>query len=222
MNPSLLIVEDDAPLQQFLEEFLKEEGYIVQAVSLGSQALEVIKQQHPDLVILDLGLPDMQGEDVLRILRKDQPHLSVIILTAKSKVPDIAAGLNLGADDYLAKPFAAEELLARIHARLRQKQPEQETFQISDLTVNLNTREVFQKKRRVALTKTEFELLIYLMKNPGRVLTRDMILNHVWGYPQEIETRVVDVYMGYLRKKLSSFSKLLVNVRGVGYMFRPG
>lgn len=219
MSSKILIVEDDTSLQGVLSSLLQDEGYIADSVSTGSDALYKISKSLPDLVLLDLGLPDIQGETVLQKVREDYPELAVVILTAKSKPAEIAAGLNLGADDYLAKPFAVEELLARINARLKSKNNNNKLIQIEDLTLDLNKMMAYRGEDTIDLTKTEFELLRFLMENAGRVMSREIILNHVWGYSAEVESRVVDVYIGYLRDKVDGGykSKLIKNKRGFGY-----
>ena len=220
MTVSLLIVEDDLPLQKVLSDVLKEEGFITEVVGTGSDALLKIDKSLPSLVLLDLGLPDIQGETVLMRIREDHPDLPVVILTAKSKPHEIAAGLNLGADDYLPKPFAVEELLARINARVK-KGTNKDYMEISGLTLDLAKMAVTREGHEINLTKTEFELLQFLIENKGRVLNRDIILNHVWGYSPNVESRVVDIYIGYLRKKIDKgFSKKLIkNKHGFGYFF---
>lgn len=219
---SILLVEDDVTLLSFLQDLLREEGYIVDGVSQGARAIQKVSERKPDIVLLDLTLPDLAGETVLTHMKKDYPQLPVIILTAKIGVENIAKGLNIGADDYLEKPFAREELLARIKARLRSNGDDKEEYKIADLVVNLATREAKRGKKNISLTKTEFNLLFYLIKNQGRVVTRDMILNHVWGYNTDIESRVVDIYIGYLRKKICyDFpTRLIYCKRGIGYVMR--
>ncbi|MBI4130249.1 response regulator transcription factor [Candidatus Roizmanbacteria bacterium] len=222
MAPTILIIEDEKPLLEFLQGFLQEEGYIVETVTDGGNGLNSISRRKPDLVLLDLGLPDVNGETVLETIKKDYPQLRVIILTAKAGAENIIKGLNLGADDYLEKPFDAEILLARIKARLRRTTESEQEVRIRDLVINLQTREVWRNKNTVVLTKTEFDLLWYLIKNRNRVLTRDMILNHVWGYTTDVESRVVDVYIGYLRKKIDYEAPvpLIQNKRGIGYFIK--
>lgn len=173
-------------------------------------------------MVLDLGLPTMSGEAVCLEVRKNYPELPVLILTAKDSVADIVNGLNLGADDYVTKPFVADELMARVKARLRQTNGADSRLRVDDLELDDKTLEVKRAGKPIQLTPQEFKLLQYLMSNKGRILTRDMILNRVWLYSQDIETRVVDVYMGYLRKKIDTgFKKrLLHSVRGFGYMIK--
>jgi DNA-binding response OmpR family regulator len=183
----------------------------------------MIKKSAPDIVILDLGLPDMTGESVCLEIRKNYPNLPVIILTAKDTVADVVAGLNLGADDYVTKPFVADELLARISARLRNQNGSKDNkLSVDGLELDNKTFEVVRDGKQIQLTPQEFKLLEYLMNNKGRILTREMILNRVWLYSPDIETRVVDVYMGYLRKKIDQDfdKKLLHSVRGFGYMIK--
>lgn len=223
MLNNILIVEDDSGLQKYLKEFLIDNGYTANIAGDGVTALRIIKKSPPDLVILDLGLPDMTGESVCLEVRKNYPNLPVIILTAKDTVADVVAGLNLGADDYVTKPFVADELLARITARLRnQNSLKDNKLVVGDLELDNKTFEVNRKGAQIQLTPQEFKLLEYLMNNKGRILTREMILNRVWLYSPDIETRVVDVYMGYLRKKIDQDyeKKLLHSVRGFGYMIK--
>ena len=219
MDAKILVVEDDTVLQKVIVKFLQNEGFVVDSVATGSDALVKIERSHPALVLLDLGLPDMQGETVLREIRQNHEDIPIVILTAKSKPHEIAEGLNLGADDYLPKPFAAEELLARINARMGTEKNVDE-LKVSDLSLDLRKMEAKRKNKKIELTKTEFELLKYMLLNAGQVLSREMILNHVWGYSSNVESRVVDVYVGYLRKKVDAgFSKkLIVNKRGFGYL----
>lgn len=222
MVSRILIVEDDIGLQKYLKELFLDNGYSPQTVSDGILALSIINKLPPDLIVLDLGLPNMSGESVCQEIRKTHPELPVIILTAKDSVSDIVQGLNLGADDYITKPFVADELLARIKARLRQNGEIDSKLRIADLELDNKNFEVKRDNKAIKLTPQEFKLLEYLMCNKGRILTREMILNRVWLYSQDIETRVVDVYMGYLRKKIDSdyTKKLLHSVRGFGYMIK--
>ncbi len=222
MAKTILIVEDDTGLQKYLKELLLSNSYSVQTASDGVQALNSIQKLAPDLVILDLGLPNMSGESVCMEITKKYPELKIIILTAKDGVADIVKGLDLGADDYMTKPFVADELLARIKARLRTQAGLDTSIKVSDLELDSKTLEVKRAGKLIQLTPQEFKLLEYLMNNKGRILTREMILNRVWLYAAEIETRVVDVYIGYLRKKvdLGHDKKLLHSVRGFGYMIK--
>lgn len=222
MTKTILIVEDDQGVQKYLKELLLDNGYTVQTASDGVSALNSIQKLAPDLVILDLGLPNMSGEAVCMEIRKKYPSIRVIVLTAKDGVADIVEGLNLGADDYMTKPFVADELLARIKARLRYQDGSDTKLRVGDLELDTKTLTVSKNGEQLQLTPQEFKLLQYLMSNQGRILTREMILNRVWLYSPDIETRVVDVYMGYLRKKIDSDNpkKLLHSVRGFGYMIK--
>ncbi len=216
----VLVVEDDKDIQEYLKEMLLEAGFSVEASSDGISALNIVKKSPPDIVVLDLGLPDISGDAVCSEIKKRNPDIPVIILTAKGTTSDIVHGLNLGADDYLPKPFEAEELLARIKARLRQKGNSK--LKVAELELDNTTLEVKRGARKISLTPTEFKLLEYLMSNKGRVLSREMILNRIWLSSPDIETRVVDVYMGYLRKKVDSDSPkpLIHSIRGFGYVIK--
>jgi DNA-binding response OmpR family regulator len=222
MVKRLLVVEDDTDIREFLKEILIEEGYTVQTSEDGIEALAQVKKSEPDLVILDLGLPKMSGESVCLELKKRHPKLPIIILTGRDTTPDIIKGLNLGADDYVTKPFVADELLARVKARLRIFNHDEEKLVVSNLELNPRSFEVKRGGKIIALTPQEFKLLQYLMINKGQVLTRDMILNRIWPNSPDVETRVVDVYVGYLRKKIDqgSSNKLIHSVRGFGYCVR--
>ncbi len=222
MVPTILVVEDDKGVQKYLKELLLENGFSVFAASDGISALNLIKKTEPDLVVLDLGLPNMSGEAVCMEIRKKYPQLKVIILTAKDTVQDVVQGLNLGADDYMTKPFIADVLIARIRARLRNQTGGEKKLKVGDLELDNQTMEVRRNGKLVKLTPQEFKLLHYLMNNKGRILTREMILSRIWLSSPDIETRVVDVYMGYLRKKIDNGSKkvLLHSVRGFGYMIK--
>lgn len=222
MASSILVVEDDNGLQKYLKELLLDNGYSVRVASDGAAALNSVEKLEPDLIVLDLGLPDMTGESVCLEIRKKHPDLPVIILTAKDTISDIVQGLNLGADDYMTKPFIADEFLARIKARLRAKDGGDAKLQVADLELNKKTLEVKRGGRLIQLTPKEFKLIQYLMSNKGRILTREMILNRIWLYSPDIETRVVDVYMGYLKRKIDKdFSKKLIHsVRGFGYTIK--
>jgi DNA-binding response OmpR family regulator len=222
MLNKILIVEDDASLQKYLKELLLDNQFSVQVASDGISALNTIAKLPPDLVILDLGLPNMSGESVCQEIRKKYPELPVIILTAKDSVSDIVSGLNLGADDYMTKPFVADELLARVNARLRNNTGIDTKLKVDNLELDDKALEVKRDGKLIQLTPQEFKLLEYLMRNKGRILTREMILNRVWLYSQDIETRVVDVYIGYLKKKVDApyGKKLLHSVRGFGYMIK--
>jgi DNA-binding response OmpR family regulator len=222
MVHTILVVEDDKGLQKYLKELLLDNGYAVQVAGDGIQALDMLTKNLPDVMVLDLGLPNMSGEAVLSEARKKYTDLPVIILTAKDSINDIVQGLSIGADDYMTKPFVADEFLARIKARLRKTGNGEGKLTVADLELDNKTLEVVRSGKEIQLTPQEFKLLQYLMSNKGRILTREMILNRIWLYSSDIETRVVDVYMGYLRKKIDSGfpKKLLHSVRGFGYVIK--
>jgi DNA-binding response OmpR family regulator len=222
MVHTILVVEDDKGLQKYLKELLLDNGYAVHTASDGIQALEYFKKAEPDLVVMDLGLPTMGGEAVTQEIRKKHKDLPIIILTAKDSINDIVQGLNLGADDYMTKPFIADEFLARVKARLRKQSETDTRLKILDLELDSKTMEVKRNGKMIQLTPQEFKLLQYLMSNKGRILTREMILSRIWLYSSDVETRVVDVYMGYLRKKVDNgyTKKLLHSVRGFGYVIK--
>ncbi len=216
----ILVVEDDKNIREYLEESLKEAGYSVKSTGDGAAALKMVSEAKPDLIVLDLGIENIAGETVCVEVKKEHPTLPIIILTAKSSTGDVVHGLDLGADDYISKPFETDELLARIRARLKQKGSP--VISIADLELNAATYEVKRNNRLIPLTSTEFKLLEYLMINQGVVLSRESILDHIWLYSPDIESRVVDVYIGYLRKKIDNDAKkpLIKSVRGFGYTIR--
>lgn len=219
MDRVILVVEDDKNLQSFLRELLTENGYIVQTAGDGIPALKMIEKAVPDLVLLDLELPVLKGDAVVAELKKDYPQLPVIILTARDQTNQIVHGLNLGADDYMTKPFDSSELLARVNARLRQSSTTEAILKLADLVMDTQAIQVKRGDKNIILTPQEFKLLEYLMAHPGQVLTREMILGRLWSINSEVETRVVDVYVGYLRKKIDAGfkQKLIHSVRGFGY-----
>jgi DNA-binding response OmpR family regulator len=221
-NNTILIVEDDAGIRKYLEEILVENRFTVQSTAEGTKALELVESFLPDLVLLDLKLPDIAGETICKQIVKDYPNTAIIILTAKDTTANIVEGLDLGADDYITKPFTTEELLARVKARLRSKGSTDNTLRVGDLELNTQTFHVARSGHEVKLTPQEFKLLSYLMANKNQVLTREMILNRIWEHSQDVETRVVDVYIGYLRKKIdtSGNKKLIHSLRGFGYVMR--
>src|SRR5258708_3410504 len=219
MIPKILVIEDDRDIREYLKEFLTENNFSVHAEEKGIPGLEYLKKKEPDLVLLDLGLPDIDGESVCIEIRKNYPEIHVIILTAKNSVDDKVKALNVGADDYVTKPFVADELLARVHARLRNKLPNNSKVTIGDLELDSKKIQVKRGEKQITLTPQEFKLLEYLMRNKGMVLTREMILNRIWQYSDDVESRVVDVYIGYLRRKIDTGfdKKVIQSVRGFGY-----
>lgn len=223
MTANIVIVEDEEKLARFIEMELNCEGYQVTVANDGLTGLTQIRGINPDLVILDWLMPGMTGVEVCRRLRQTGSKVPVILLTAKDDVSDRVAGLDAGADDYLVKPFSIEELLARIRAHLRRTQDdESEVLRFEDLMLNRQTREVRRGERTIELTAKEFDLLEYLMSYPRQVITRDRILEEVWGYDFMGDSNIIEVYIRYLRLKLESESekRLIQTVRGVGYVLR--
>lgn len=222
MTPSILIAEDDKDFQKYLKDILIKNGYSVQATTKGIALLGLVDKLEPDLVILDLNLPDMHGESVCLELRKDHPNLPIIMLTSKTSTSEKVQGLSAGADDYITKPFAPDEFLARLKARLRTHTETDYKVKIADLELDSKKIQVRRNGKLINLTPHEFKLLEYLIHNKGVVLTREMILNRIWAYSLNVESRVVDVYMGYLRKKIDSGSKkkLIHCIRGFGYTIK--
>jgi len=221
----ILIIEDEPGIVDFLERGLRAEGFDVVSATDGSGGVAIGLNQDVDLVVLDLMLPGRSGLDVLATLHDAKPMLPVIILTALGEVEDRVTGLDAGAVDYLTKPFSLTELAARIRAQLRAAaQSPRTTLSAGDIEVNLLTREVRRDAESVRLSTTEFELLTYLMQNRGHVLSREQILRAVWGYEYDPGTNVVDVYIGYLRRKLrkQGRSAPIVTVRSVGYRLDAG
>ena len=220
MVHKILIVEDDKFIREYLEGALKEASYSIQSTGDGAVALKMVKDSKPDLVILDLGIESIAGETVCEEIKKMYPSLPVIILTAKNTSTEVVHGFDLGADDYMSKPFEIDELLARIRTRLKQKGTS--LLEIDDLVLDTSAYEVKRDGKPISLTAKEFKLLEYLIINKGAVLSRETILDHIWMYSPDIETRVVDVYIGYLRKKVDEgyANKLIKSVRGFGYTIR--
>jgi len=220
----ILIIEDELKIARFVELELKYEGYEVEKCHDGREGLQRALEGNIDLIILDIMLPSMNGIEVLRRLRQHS-EIPVIMLTAKDQIMDKVMGLDMGADDYLTKPFAIEELLARIRVALKRKKAaaiETNLIQINDLKLDLDKYTVSFKDYIIDLTKREFELLKYLMENQNIVLTREKILDRVWGYEYLGDTNVVDVYVRYLRSKIDDRfdRKLIHTVRGVGYLLK--
>jgi DNA-binding response OmpR family regulator len=218
----ILVVEDEPGIVDFVERGLRSHGFEVQSALDGETGLERALNPEVELIVLDLMLPGLSGSEILERLRVARPALPVIVLTARGELEDRIAGLDAGAVDYMVKPFSIAELAARIRAQLRSTTREPSTrLQASHLSVDLISREVIVEGTPVRLSTTEFELLVYLLRNRGHVLTREQILRAVWGYGHDPGTNVVDVYVGYLRRKLSTPERPapIVTVRSVGYRF---
>lgn len=217
----VFLIEDDARIRGFVQQGLEKEGATVHAVETGTEALEVLLEDDFDAAILDLGLPDIDGIDVLRELRSRGNRLPVLVLTARDAIDDRVNGLDAGADDYLVKPFALVELLARLRALTRRTdaRPDDAVLRIANLTADLHDRRVARGDRKIDLSPREFALLTYLMRHRDQIVTRAMIAEHVWDQTTEHFSNVIDVYMGYLRKKIDQGQdeRLLHTVRGAGY-----
>ena len=224
----ILVVDDDRAVRESLRRSLTFNGYSVELAVDGLDALEQVAVQRPDALVLDVMMPRLDGLEVCRRLRSTGDDLPILVLTARDSVSERVAGLDAGADDYLPKPFALEELLARLRALLRRTSAdpagaeESETMTFADLSLDPITREVSRGERAISLTRTEFSLLEMLMANPRRVLTRSRILEQVWGYDFPTSGNALEVYIGYLRRKTEAEGepRLIHTVRGVGYVLR--
>jgi two-component system, OmpR family, copper resistance phosphate regulon response regulator CusR len=219
----ILVVEDEKKVASFIKKGLEEEGYAVDVAADGEEGLSMALACVHDLIILDIRLPKMDGLRVLQALRQDRVAAPVLLLTVRATIEDKVLGLDAGADDYLTKPFAFQELVARVRALLRRRaEAEPTVLRIDDLTLDPARRTVTRGGEEIDLTPREFALLDYFMRNPGRVLTRTMIAEHVWDYSFDTSTNVIDVYVNYLRRKIDAgrASKLLHTVRGVGYVLK--
>ncbi|MDG5471226.1 response regulator transcription factor [Jeotgalibacillus sp. ET6] len=224
---TILVVEDEEKIARVLELELEYEGYIVVKAKDGLEGLQKFREEKWDLILLDIMLPGMNGVDLLKRIRHSGDQTPVIMLTAKDEIEDKVTGLDLGANDYVTKPFQFEELMARIRAALRfSKAPVEEKkedgMQLADLKVNESTHEVFRGEVSLELTAKEFALLAYFMKNQRQVLSREQLLDHVWGYDYYGDTNIVDVYVRYVRNKIDKGydPQLLHTVRGVGYVLK--
>lgn len=223
MAERILIIEDEKNIARVLELELNYEGYETAVAHTGSVGLIKFREQEWDLVLLDLMLPEIHGLDVLKRIRSSEEKLPVILLTAKNDVKDKVAGLDLGANDYVTKPFEIEELLARIRANLRLKSNgNSEKHRFHELELDEISRAVTRGGRQIELTPREFDLLLFLMAHPKQVLTREQVLNAVWGYDYFGDTNVIDVYIRYLRKKVDAGERTtyIQTVRGVGYVLK--
>ncbi|WP_404284330.1 response regulator transcription factor [Exiguobacterium aurantiacum] len=223
--PTILVVEDDAKIARLLELELMHAGYQVEVAHDGRAGLDRALTGGIDLMLLDVMLPQMSGLEVVRRVKEEQPLLPVLMVTARGDRYDKVSGLDLGADDYITKPFEMEELLARIRAFLRMRQHVQvdtseRVLSYEGLTVDVNRHEVICEGQKVDLTRREFDLLVYLLEHSERVLTRDQLVEHVWGFDYYGDTNIVDVYVRYVRKKLGG--SWIQTVRGVGYMLKRG
>ena len=219
----ILIIEDEVKIAQFIKRGLKEEGYAVDVANDGEEGHFLLSSNEYDAIILDLMLPKIDGLTLCRTLRKDGNQTPIVMLTAKDTVKDKVKGLDSGADDYLPKPFAFEELLARLRVLLRKKDSRVQTqLKVEDLSLDLLTHKVTRGDREIDLTVKEYALLEYLMRNAGNIVTRTMISEHVWDINFDTFTNVIDVYINYLRNKIDTGfeNKMIHTVRGKGYLLK--
>jgi two-component system response regulator MprA len=223
MKAHILVVDDDRHITGVLRRALAYEGYSVEVAMRGDEALRKVIERPPDLIVLDLMLPGIDGLEVCRRLRASGNQVPILMLTAKDAIPDRVSGLDEGADDYLVKPMDLQELLAHVRALLRRRNPEQaEVLRFADVELDTGTRMARRGKREINLSTTEYELLALFMRRPRQVLTRDIIMERVWGYDFEGESNVLEVYVGYLRNKLEAGGepRILHTIRGAGYVLR--
>jgi DNA-binding response OmpR family regulator len=221
--PLVLLVDDDAAIRRTVGAGLELEGFAVVPASGGRAALEAVQRIDPAVVLLDLAMPDLDGLEVLRRLRADGDDVPVCVLSARDEVDDRVRGLQAGADDYVVKPFALEEVVARLHALLRRRPPgRDDVLEVGDLRLDPRSRSAFRGERELELTRREFDLLALLLRHPGEVLDRRRLHEDVWGYTFDPQTNVADVFVGYLRRKLEAGGepRVLHTVRGVGFVLR--
>jgi len=219
----ILVIEDEKKVATFIKKGLVEEHYAVDTAFDGEEGLYLSEVNDYDLIVLDLMIPKIDGFGVLKKIRERKDNVPILVLTAKDSVEDTVKGLDAGCDDYLTKPFAFAELLARIRALLRRDKKEKESvLRIADLTLSIVTHKVMRQGKEIELTSKEYALLEYFMRNPEKVLTRTMISEHVWDYHFDSNTNVIDVYVNYLRKKIDKDfdPKLIHTIRGIGYMMK--
>ncbi len=226
LAPRVLVVDDEDSITELVSTVLRYEGFEVRTAESGRTAVKVARDFSPDLVVLDVMLPDLDGFEVYRRMADSADRLPVLFLTARDSTEDRVHGLTLGADDYMGKPFSLEELVARVRAvlrRTRQTEPDQSVLRFADLELDEDAREVHRGERRIDLTPTEFNLLHYLLTNAGRVVSKAQILDHVWRYDFGGDASVVETYISYLRKKIDAGDgtvPLIQTVRGFGYAIR--
>ena len=223
MNKHILIVEDEKDLLTTLEYNFQKEGYKTTGVTSGKEAIEAVHNKKPDLLILDLMLPDISGLDVCKEIRNksNNEDIFILMLTAKGEEVDRIVGFELGADDYLVKPFSLRELSLRVSSLLKRSRPHlsNEKVSIGELEIDIAAHRILLNNKEISLTKKEFELIMHLVQRNGRVQTREHLLSQIWGYTSDVTTRTVDTHIKRLRSKLGSFSKNIETVRSVGYRF---
>lgn len=226
MREKIVVIDDDAKITSMLKRSLAFEGYAVTTASNGQEGLRLLLQEEPSLIVLDVMMPQIDGWEVCRRIREGGSEVPILMLTAKDEVSDRVKGLDIGADDYLIKPFALEELLARVRSLLRRRADKADSpshrLQVEDVMLDLDTREVKRGANSIELTTKEFDLLHLFMQNPRRVLSRDLIMEKVWGYDYSGESNVLEVYIALLRQKLEEHGdkRIIQTVRGAGYVLR--
>jgi two-component system response regulator MprA len=220
--PQIVVVDDDERLTEMLRRLLAHAGWSVATANSGADGLPLLTQPGVELAILDVGMPELDGFEVLRRLRAGGQPIPVLMLTARDAVEDRVTGLEIGADDYLVKPFAPEELVARVRALLRRAPAQREILAYADLTLDPTSRIARRQGVAITLSTTEYTLLEYFLRHPGQVLLRDQLMEQVWGYDFDGESNVLEVYIGYLRRKLEAGGapRLIQTVRGAGYVLR--
>ncbi len=220
--PQIVVVDDDERLTEMLRRLLAHAGWSVATANSGAEGLHLLAQPGVELAILDVGMPELDGFEVLRRLREGGQPIPVLMLTARDAVEDRVTGLEIGADDYLVKPFAPEELVARVRALLRRAPAQREILAYADLSLDPASRSARRQGATITLSTTEYTLLEYFLRHPAQVLLRDQLMEHVWGYDFDGESNVLEVYVGYLRRKLETGGapRLIQTVRGAGYMLR--
>ncbi|MEA2020764.1 MAG: response regulator transcription factor [Patescibacteria group bacterium] len=218
----VFLIEKDKDLQEYLSDVLSENGYQVQVAKQGSEALNQIENQQPDLVLIDLELDDIKGEEVCLSIKRKKPDLPIILILKEQEAEKIIEKFKCGANDFVLKPINTKDLLLRINARLTPQETITGKLQVGNLTLDKKTHEVKRGEKEIELTPREFKLLQLLMEHEEQVLSREFILNRIWSYPQDVESRVVDVYVGYLRDKIDKgFDKKLIHtIRGFGYKIK--
>ena len=222
----VLVVDDEVNLAELVAMAARYEGWEVQTAHTGTQAVTVARDQRPDVIVLDIMLPDFDGLEALRRIRAGDPHVPVLFLTARDAVEDRIAGLTAGGDDYVTKPFSLEEVIARLRALMRRagasRAADRNLLTVGDLVLDEDSREVFRGDDEISLTATEFELLRFLMRNPRRVLSKAQILDRVWNYDFGGQANVVELYISYLRKKIDAGREPMIHtMRGAGYVLKP-
>jgi DNA-binding response OmpR family regulator len=215
-EPLVLVIDDEPGIVDFIEVGLRGEGYAVVAAATAAEGLRSLRERPPDVVVLDVGLPDQDGFSLLARIRAES-DVPVVMLTARGELDDRIRGLELGADDYIAKPFHFAELVARVRALLRRREPRSDVLTVADVSLDARTREVVRGGRPVQLTAREYELLELFLRHPGEVLSKQAILERLWGYA--FDANLVEVYVGYLRRKLGE-PPLIETLRGAGYLLR--